>query len=205
MINEAKLKEGLVNNINIQIYHINRGAEPVFTMTLTIQRLWVSYIYSVPPQGTVKVQLSLHKCSSWFWVEVDTLSNMADEGSMERSVCWYIAWSYPRQFRVTSLHCCALQRDQHHLNQTDGWNASSTDYFHFSSFMPSARLFVSLHLFCRLLYRYRNVCLQMFLSVGLIYFRLKTVSHNKTCNVFLNSFRIRENFCVKILQAIKLG
>lgn len=64
MINEAKLQKGLVSNVNIQIYHINRGAEPVFTMTLTIQRLWGSHIYSVPPQRTVKVQLSLHKCSS---------------------------------------------------------------------------------------------------------------------------------------------
>jgi len=70
MINEPQLHEGSVSNINIQIYHINRGAETVFTLTLTIQRLWGSRIFSVPPQRPVKVQLSLHKCSSCCWVEV---------------------------------------------------------------------------------------------------------------------------------------
>lgn len=46
MINEAQLHEGLVSNINLQIYHINRGAEPVFTLTLKIQRLWgKSYLF----------------------------------------------------------------------------------------------------------------------------------------------------------------
>jgi hypothetical protein len=152
VINEAQLHKDVVSNINIQIYHINREAEPVFTLTLTIQRLWGSHIYSVQPQRPVKVQLSLHKYSSCCWVEVIrwliSRTRRTRSGLSADILLGLIPT--PSPFRVTSLHCYTLQRDQRHLNQTDGWNASSTDYFHYSSFTPSAQLFVSLRLFCRL-------------------------------------------------------
>jgi len=135
----------------------------------------------------------------------DTLTNIAGEENKERSSCWYIAWSYPPQFRVTSLHCCALQRDQRHLNQTGGWNASSTDYFHFSPFTPSSCLFVSLHLFCRLQYRYRNVCLQMFLSIGFNVFSAKDCQPQKNLLCFPQLLPDKgKTFLLKIFWTLQL-
>ena len=119
-----------------------------------------------------------------------TLTNIADEVSMEQSLCWYIARSYPRQFRVTSLPRYILECDQRHFNRTDGRKASCTDYFHFSSFTPSSRLFVSLRLFRRLLYRYRNISLQIFLSVGFDLFSAEDCQPSRNLLCFLRG----ENF-----------